>query len=261
MSSLIPEPEHGSSKTCDTCKTPNVMVNREGLCTSCRLKRLSTGRPPVSSEEWRAIQAALELHPDAQVHVRICSGGVFDPRWAEWSLEVVAVDPTATPYWWRCPWDLSADPDWPDTLIPVRVRWWRPDVQGHLEATWDSNGDAVSLRITPKTRSPHLTLLTKLMDMVIKRVHTGRPRGTGTFKNAEEFKKVVILTIRELYKQGKHVSQASVAGYLANAYDRQTGEESKWGDRQMRVWCTRYGVTWDALVAEALTGISPHTPL
>lgn len=69
----------------------------------------------------------------------------------------------------------------------------------------------------------------------------GRPLGTGTFQNAEEFREVIGKIIRELDEQGKKPLQKIVA----DTYDCNV--------RQLRDWCKEFtGLKWQDFVTEIL---------
>jgi hypothetical protein len=64
----------------------------------------------------------------------------------------------------------------------------------------------------------------------------GRPRGSGTWRNAGEFRDAARNVVRTLRERGYKPTQENVA------------ENLNCSDRVLRQWIDRYGVTWDDIL-------------
>jgi hypothetical protein len=79
----------------------------------------------------------------------------------------------------------------------------------------------------------------------------GRPAGTGTFRSREEFEQAVITAMRQLHKQGRAVTQESVAPLLPQSQRASTYSSNPVTARQLRQWCQDFGLPWEELKRRA----------
>lgn len=78
---------------------------------------------------------------------------------------------------------------------------------------------------------------------VLGKVMRGRPPGSGTFENRQEFVECVGAVIDELIEHGEKPTQERVAEYMSNHSHLPCCD-----DRRIRDWCKRFGVDWEDLI-------------
>lgn len=73
-------------------------------------------------------------------------------------------------------------------------------------------------------------------------IYAGRPKGTGYFRDREEFTQAVATATRTLRRQGRNLTQDAVAAYFSQHDGFPTCS-----DRQLRIWLARYNLNWEDL--------------
>ncbi len=70
-------------------------------------------------------------------------------------------------------------------------------------------------------------------------IYAGRPKGTGYFTDASEFRKAIVTALQALRGQGHRPTQENVAQYFCNQTTLPHCD-----DRQIRAWCKQFNLTW-----------------
>ena len=94
-----------------------------------------------------------------------------------------------------------------------------------------------------------------------RQLPTGRPLGSGTFRDADDFKRTVGQAVRAIHSQGIHPSEARVAEYLAarpkvlrRAPTGRERPDAESVERRLRAWLEAYGYSsWQAFLDDILT--------
>jgi hypothetical protein len=69
----------------------------------------------------------------------------------------------------------------------------------------------------------------------------GRPRGSGTFQNAAEFRRIMVAAAQELHAAGRPVTQENLATYLTRSAD---SNHPACDAKQINRWCRNFRVRW-----------------
>lgn len=95
------------------------------------------------------------------------------------------------------------------------------------------------------------------LQLLRRRIPSGRPIGSGMFRDAEEFQTYIAEVIRVLAQERKTITEQSIADYLVKKPPKKGEADLKTDTRQIRRWLNEYGLTWEELIRDEKT--NPHT--
>ena len=227
---------------------------------------------PLPEEDPDDVAAALGLPPDTTPYVRRVAGPWLPRGWrkTEYQVEMLGVvERVAYPL--RQPtmphWVLWLD----DGMRTGCVLWvWRYRVvEGRgrvfLEVvSRPGQAQSVAVRGVEAARRPQEVLAAWRGLRLLRRLRAagGRPLGSGTFRDADDFRRAVGKAVRAIHSQGVHPSEVRVAEYLAarpkllrRAPTGRERPDAESVERSLRAWLGRYGyVSWQAFLDDVLTG-------
>ncbi len=214
-----------------------------GLCPFCHTAEALLGLPPDDLPERRSITGGLARFggaADPELVVRFYQGETLNPTLRGYAFEVLAI-PLDAPLagqgfpLWRSPHDRPE--------IALRTRVWRVGASGTLSSWWDPRRGP-QLVVRPGL-TPTQSEVQPLLDLLYPRSAVGRPRGSGYFADADEFRAAVRRAVEGLRLQGKRPTQEAVARFFGGAPGLPITNA-----RQIREWCKQFGVRWSDLVAD-----------
>ncbi len=240
------------------------------LCAACAVEH---GQPDNDRHQLRAIKDALRIRRDAVIYYGHFDGSeIFDSPLRRYRIETASVCRGDVPqrflgiyhsiepgkYRLVYPWVYRL-PRTSGPGVVIRWRFYKPGMQSHVVSWWDPVARRV--RYEPRgldlARRAEWDEMERLVVRLQQRPELGRPRGSGLFADAEEFRTTVVAIIAELVWQGKRPTQQLVAQYLDNSpkvryAPHRTGPMS---GRQLRAWITRFeqeepGLSWERLKDE-----------
>lgn len=140
--------------------------------------------------------------------------------------------------------ELDPEKAWED--LPL-VAWQRvvciPGTPVCLEALWhpERGEEQWAAHGIERAEDPQAAVSRALrgLGLLHEAAHGGRPRGSGTFRSAEDFESQIIKIARQLISKQVYPSQERVA----KRFERDA--------RTLRDWCTRHHTSWQTLIKRA----------
>lgn len=197
----------------------------------------------------KAIRELLGIPPDVRAYAGYYQGHEIHRRLRGWRVETWSVPVSAVSPHLHHPWARRL----PRTTGPgvvIRYRVWKPGSRAHVVLWWDPHSREV--RADPKeldrARRSEWDEIGDFVERLRSNRPTGRPRGSGTFSSAEEFEAALTAVVEELLRQGQKPTQARVAQHLSTPRSIGADQPEELSDRQLRAWCTRFGLSFVDLV-------------
>ena len=241
------------------CSKVEWTFGRSWLCLQHAQELDNAGRPKDQSEaldeileplgfpsRWAIAMSGQSSNPyDSILKMYIGIDQHADSRWAGYYAEDVYTLRELLSPDVNHPWEKNGG-------VTVRWRVWRARVPGYFELSW--RPDHGWWPRAERYGAWQVDEATAFIGMITGITPTfgqrGRPKGSGArWRSSEHFRRGMIKTIRELAaKLRRRPTQMEVAGILAR-----NPRSPKCDDRQIRQWCKDFGLSYDALVDEALS--------
>jgi hypothetical protein len=94
-----------------------------------------------------------------------------------------------------------------------------------------------TIQVHLATANPNLSPATRFGKAYLRQVSRGRPLGTGTYRNAEEFRKAASDAVRTVRKRDDEVTPQAVVELLTES-----------GVGQFQRWLNHFNVPWESLL-------------
>jgi hypothetical protein len=214
--------------------------NRDGdpegeLCERCAGIR---GLPVDDSFERQSLRVQWSIPDSAPFTFTFLDGEALHADLTGFTAELMSVpaDVLGGPYRWVV--EDIAGPETPHAII--RARYWIPGTAGFIK-TWLDRRFGVRQALQDWDESNGKAAF-RLLSVGVDPSKRGRPKGSGRFRDAQEFQSAVQEAAQALRNEGTRVNQETVGRFLLPVNSASSS------DRQLRTWLTCIHLNWDDLV-------------